>query len=507
MTQTILIRSDFFERSGAGHLKRCSILAYALQKLNFLPVIVLDKQLNFIPIDIEFPIEYLNIEFEEESDARALVKLANKYKTKTIIADSFRITESWISILHSAGMLVVVIDDLGIGSDTSLRIDYSPAAIRLEGRAVQLLGPSYFITDSPVLRPRHSVPKKMILHAGGTGNFSAAKEVYAKSIEIANDRDLSLTWLCPNETASNWVQNSGLLENNHAILDWQRGRTNLWSNYDIVVGPASTSLYEAIMQGCLGVSFPISQTQSSSRENWAPIGHTLHLTSSEVENPEIASAILSLTVDHFDKLRAALDEFAASIDGNGAQKIASIIVAMINGKTPEISIPSMESDIIRPCDIRDACNFLSARNMPHVRALSTNPKHIISWPEHLRWWLESDTERFVLISNGKAEAFFWHRPRTVNGRDYLVGGWFPSGDQPAFAAGIRVIDWQLAHCAKNFPKHTWLATINKQNSAVLALNRRYGFVNADAASLEAVNVLFPGTTDDFTILQRRARIV
>jgi spore coat polysaccharide biosynthesis predicted glycosyltransferase SpsG len=506
MTQTILIRCDLFKGSGAGHLKRCSIIAHALKKLNFSPVFVLDKQSDVIPIDISYPIEYLGSRFEEKTDALAVLRLAEKYNSPAVIADSYRITEKWISTLRSAKFLVVLIDDLGIGSDASLRVDYSPAASRIDGSALQLLGPSYFITDSPVLPSRRCKARKMILHAGGTGNFAPAKEVYAKSVEIANERDIGVTWLCPNELASNWVQKSGLQTSSHVVVGWQKGRNDLWSNFDIVVGPASTSLYEAIMQGCLGISFPISATQTSSRENWVPIGHTLHFTSSEVENPEIASAILLLAVDHFDKLRAALDEFAVSINGNGAQKIASIIVSMINGKTPEITMPPIEPDIIRPCDIRDAGTFLNARNMPHVRALSTNPKHIINWPEHLRWWLESDTERFVVSSFGQPEAFFWHRPRTIRGRDYLIGGWFPAGDQPAFAAGIRLIDWQLTHCAKYFPDHTWLATINKQNRAVLALNRRYGFVNADVESLEAVEDLFPGTTDNFTVLQRKARI-
>jgi len=506
MNQSILIRCDLFEGSGAGHLKRCSILADALKKLNFLPIFVLDKQSDVIPIDLTYPIEFLESEFEEKADSLAMLKLAKTHKTQAVIADSFRITKKWIATLQAEKILVVLIDDLGIGSNASLRIDYSPAAIRLDGNALQLLGPKYFITDSPVLRPRNPKARSMILHAGGTGNFAPAREVYAKSIEIAKDRGISVTWLSPNEWSSNWLKNSGLLANSHVILGWQRGRNNLWSNFDIVVGPASTSLYEAIMQGCLGISFPISQTQASMRENWAAIGHTLHLTSSELENPEIASAILLLAIDHFNKLRTTLDEFAINLNQDGAQKIASVIEAIIKGNAPEIALPTRKSDMIRPCDIRDACAFLNARNTPYVRALSTNPKHIISWPEHLSWWLQSDTERFVVNSSGKPLAFFWHSPRTINGRNYLIGGWFPASDQPAFAAGVRLIDWQLAHCAKYFPDHTWLATINKENRAVLALNRRYGFVNADMQSLEDLNDLFPGTTDNFIVLQRKARI-
>jgi spore coat polysaccharide biosynthesis predicted glycosyltransferase SpsG len=506
MTKTILIRCDLFKGSGAGHLKRCSIIAHALKGLNFSPIFILDKQSDFVPIDISYPIEYLESEFEEETDAIALLKLAEKYNSSIVVADSYRITEKWISILRSTKILVALIDDLGIGSKASLRIDYSPTPRSMDTSVLQLLGPSYFITDSAVLPRRNSKVTSMILHAGGNGNFTPAKDVYAKSVEIAHERDINVTWLCPNESSSNWVKKSGLLANSHTVMEWQSGRNDLWSNFDIVVGPASTSLYEAIMQGCLCISFPISQTQNSFRENWTPIGHILHLTSSEVKNPEIASAILLLAVDHFHTLRTALDEFAVSIHRDGAKKFASIVDDLRQGKNPEIALPSMEPDIIRPCDIRDACRFLNARNQPHVRALSTNPKHIISWPEHLRWWLQNDSERFVVISKGKPDTFFWHRPRAIKGRNYLIGGWFPADDQPSFVAGIRSLDWQLSYCAKYYPDHLWIATINKNNHAVLALNRRYGFVDADRASLDDLEDLFPGTTDDFTILQRKALI-
>jgi len=102
--------------------------------------------------------------------------------------------------------------------------------------------------------------------------------------------------------------------------------------------------------------------------------------------------------------------------------------------------------------------------------------------------------------------FFWHRSQTVDGRDYLIGGWFPTASQLAFATAIQVLDWQLTFCADNYPRHIWVATINVKNLAVLMLNRRYGFTDPDAHTQAVIQKLFPGTNDNFVILQRKSKL-
>ena len=42
MSEVILIRCDLYLGSGAGHLKRCSVLAKELKKSGLSPIIVLD---------------------------------------------------------------------------------------------------------------------------------------------------------------------------------------------------------------------------------------------------------------------------------------------------------------------------------------------------------------------------------------------------------------------------------------------------------------------------------
>ena len=516
MTDTVLIRCDFFPGSGAGHLKRCHVLALALRDAGFRPRLVIDDRPGELPLDPQVPIETLagGVPFDSRTDAAALVTLAHRHRAGLIVGDSYRIGADWVTDLRTAGIRVALLDDLGIGGDADLSVNYAPGAAAPSGfdpeTSVFLGGPAYFITDSPLHRAQDRVPGplRLIAHAGGTGAFDAAEPVYAAIGSVAARHGVEVSWICPDERSHARLSKSGWLSENDTLLAWRKGGVGLWSGYDIVVGPASTSLYEAVLQGALPVSFPISRTQLSGRAPWQSMGHALHLTREELDDPDTAEALLDLAVVQFQPLRAALWRHATDLDGAGARRVATAIAALVGGTMrADIGVAGRRSAAtgIRPCDLRDASGFLDGRNAPAVRALSTTPEHVIGWAEHLAWWLNGNTERFVLIGQEGPEAYIWHRARKVNGREYLVGGWFPAGNTPAFTAAVRLLDWQLQYCAERFPNHRWVATMRSENRTVVALNRRYGFVDADPEARAAAVHLFPGTTDAFTILQRDAK--
>jgi hypothetical protein len=147
-----------------------------------------------------------------------------------------------------------------------------------------------------------------------------------------------------------------------------------------------------------------------------------------------------------------------------------------------------------------------ARNSPLVRQVSTSGREI-EWIEHLNWWLDSSVERFKIGQPGKAAAYFWHRPRLINGKSYLIGGWFPAHEGPIFSAVIQLVTWQLQHCSSRYPGYIWLATISADNRAVIELNRKLGFVDASPESRADAEHLFPGTLEkNFVILERPAEI-
>ena len=504
MTRAIIVRCDFFPGSGAGHLKRCVVLANGLAAAGFSPVFALDEASEPLPFEIRFPIELVDGPFTVEGDVKAMSELTHRLSARFILVDSFRICEMWVQDLRSLGLDVFVIDDLGVGGDATLRIDYNPKPRRISGSAINLLGPKFFITDSPKLPERIAPARSIILHAGGTGNFGAGDQVYRAAATVAEDKGLDATWLCPNERALAWLDSSGCRTDSTKVIGWQSEANSLWTQYDIVVGPASTSLFEAIMQGCLPVSFPISTTQTAERETWLQLGHALHLELPDVLSYEFAEKVMELAIEKFNTLRSQLTTHSQLLDGRGVERVVAAMIKRTACEPPDISNDQPQQAHQRGCDLRDASRFLDARNSPKVRTISTNPTHIISWPEHLHWWLSETTEKFVSESELGPEAFFWHRPKIINGQNYLIGGWFPAGSQPAFTSAIRLLEWQLEHCAQKYPDHTWVATIHQDNTAVISLNRRFGFTDANSEVCKAANHLFPGISNEFVILQRKA---
>jgi len=512
MSRPLLIRCDYFEGSGVGHLRRCSTLAGALKDFELEPRLLLDSGTESLPLRATVPIDRTTVaeRFDENGDAAATIRLARQIGAVVVVVDSYRITRRWVDLVRAEGFRVAVIDDLGIGVSADLTVNYSPDAGKpsKDYEGVYLGGLDYFITNSSILAPRGTEPRMMMLHAGGTGRFAAAEPVYAAAAAMGRRYRLALTWLAPDNAAHAWLKAANLLASGDEVVGWRNDTEAIWQPYDLVVGPASTSVFEAVMQGALPISFAISETQSASRETWIRIGHPLHLTRAEANAREFAERLIALGIERHAEIRAALTQHSSALDGRGAERVARAICCLADDRRTESrSAPSQAPAAgIRACDIRDAVGWLHARNAPHVRARSTDSEHIIAWPEQLSWWLATTTQRFVVQGEGGIEAYFWHQPRRACGRDYLIGGWFPVGEKQSFAAAVRLLEWQLAHAAQQFPDHLWLATIHRSNKAVLALNRRYGFIDADDVTRAAAEALFPGTSAKFEILQRKSRV-
>ena len=84
----------------------------------------------------------------------------------------------------------------------------------------------------------------------------------------------------------------------------------------------------------------------------------------------------------------------------------------------------------------------------------------------------------------------------------MVGGWFPACNGLIFNHVMKMLLWQLSEVTKSYPDRTWLATINKKNKPVLALNLRMGFEHADPITVSHSRNIFPGTDDNFHVLTR-----
>ena len=506
---SVAVRCDCFPGSGLGHLKRCLALANALRRFELDVTLIIDALPVAARITNGVKLKLLeDFPFDEVGDAILTIEYAKSCNASHLVVDSYRITDRWIHLAQSKGLVVLAFDDLNILGAADIRVDYSPGARALGTTGIELIGPKYFVTDLCRQSPKARRPQCVIFHAGANGDFSGSVPVVSATLEVARDHGLEIAWLIANEVSRNWLETAGWLSNGDRLYRWQVNKAMNWADFDIVVGPPSTSLYEAVMQGALPISYVISDTQDDIRAGWLAIGHALHLTSRDCRSSSTLSRAMSLAVNHYSELIGELGRHSIDLDGLGANRVANALLESSSQEAPlDSSGHTREIGLaIRACVLGDAEKFLLARNAPLVRQLSTSGREI-EWIEHLNWWFGESVERFVVSQGEGVAAYFWHRPKSLNGRHYLVGGWFPACEGPIFGVAIQLITWQLQHCSSRYPGHVWLATISSENRAVIGLNRRLGFVDAGPESRADAERLFPGTlARGSVILERPADI-
>jgi hypothetical protein len=445
--------------------------------------------------------------FDEERDATVLMKLASSLLATHVIIDSYRVTNRWVQATQSRGFFVSAFDDQNALSAADLRINYSPGARRLGTGALELVGPQYFVTDTTRKERRCSKPRSIIFHVGGNGEFPQSSSVIGPLVMSARRLGLETHWLIAHDQSRTWLDSSGWLSEGDHLHAWQVVTPMDWSPFDIVVGPPSTSLFEAIMHGVLPISFVVSETQKDERSEWLSIGHGLHLTRADCQDGAVIGETIGFAVRHYARLTGELGEYAGCLDGLGARRVAEVMCSTVPQKAPEDHESGVKSEFgapVRRCRFGDAEAFRAARNAPLVRELSTSNREI-PWLEHLNWWLATSNEKFVFEKDGSPLAYFWHSSRSIVDKRYLVGGWFPAREGPMFGVAVQLLTWQLQYCRGKYPDHTWLATIDAGNRAVIELNRRLGFVDPGPASRADAERLFPGTlSGNFVVLERQA---
>ena len=508
MSNEIILRCDYFQGSGIGHLKRTSILSSALQKRGYRTVVLTDDDppsVNTFNLEVVYKrIPFQN--FNELDDAKFILNLANLRDVKIIIGDSYRISRKWVKKLQDNGLKVILLDDFNKDFGADLSINYTPQNkfCRSSTFHEQIRGPEFFLTDSKLSKNREVSQKSIVAHAGGNGDYSKAEIIYSNLASFSDKEGIEVDWICPNLSSLKTLKKIININENDKILSWQKDSSNFWSNYQIVVGPASTSLYEAIIQGTLPISFPISKTQCTELNDWLSLGHSLHLNNKEKENSYCINLIFELAINNYYELLNILSEHSKVLDGNGVQRVIASIEALI--KNSKNSFFKKETKFFKKgvfkCSIEDSEAFLKARNSKRVREMSTNPNHIIYWPEHLKWWLNSEIDKYLYLGNlSFPEAFFWVRKWKIYNKYYLTAGWFPSCENTSFTSILKILDWQVKFYSKRCKNYTWIATVKRSNKAAIAINRRVGFLDAGNDAYEVLPILFPNTDKDFKVFE------
>ena len=404
-------------------------------------------------------------------------------------------------------MKVLGIDELGVLNNLDLSINYTPYKYsESETRKTKnhLVGPKYFITKSQKLYFKNSKVKKIVAHAGGNGDYSKVKNIYIALDLISKKLSISVDWICPNKISLKSLKDVISIPSKDRVIDWITGSNSLWAPYDMVVGPSSTSVYEAIMQGSLPLSFPINKTQLTDREDWLSIGHALHMNNNDLGNLSLIKNLIEIAIKNNILFLKNLANYSSKLDGKGTEKIVNKIESFIDENNKDkLTLRNYKFLVngINECPFFLAESFLKARNSPNVRNMSTDRNHIISWPEHLNWWLNGKAKKYFLVEESIPTAYFWVKTWQLKDGNFITAGWFPASNTTNIFSILKVMDWQINYFAKKYPGFIWISTIKDSNKGAMALNKRFGFVPANKSTLKVIPLLYPGTNKNFKVFE------
>ena len=264
-------------------------------------------------------------------------------------------------------------------------------------------------------------------------------------------------------------------------------------NFDIIAGPSGTMTYEAISSGTLPFSFPLKNDGRDSMISWNLLGNIMHLNHYEKNKREIILDTWDFIFRNFKKLSQNLKK--SHLVKNNSTKVVDNILKYYNNRSLLFSIENLVSSKfkIKNAGLDYTRSFLISRNRPKVREVSSNPKHIISWNEHLNWWLNKNVKKFVLVNSDSLPlAYHWVKKLKINEKhQIIISGWFPDkNEKNMLKVSHDILTHQKKFIMKNYRNCKWIININKNNLLSIRMNKELGFLSASKKSKVLAKKIF-----------------
>ena len=146
---------------------------------------------------------------------------------------------------------------------------------------------------------------------------------------------------------------------------------------------------------------------------------------------------------------------------------------------------------------------MESRNSKISRSASFNPRHIITWPEHLNWWLDKNILKYKIKKNNITLAYYWVSKKNDNFGTFVQSGWFLEKNisiQNDLSSKLKIsyvaLKFQLLTVKKVYKEMPWIVTMRKKNIFVKFLNKNLGFKNASELSLVRAKNTYSNTEFD-----------
>lgn len=498
MIKKIAIHCDLSNSSGLGHLSRMKNLSRELEKKNSKCYFLFhNKNKKYI---IKHTKKLRIIFFSKQNKITSIKNILLENNFSMLVLDSYENNLLLEKILVKKGFFVVSVDD-------HLRDHFSNIVInnRIEEdnfhnkkpNQIWLIGSKYILVTrniKKIKKPHYKSKRlKLLLHAGGSSSYKYIKEFTHATLDAINKYNLDASVICTSSDSKNYIKKiSGKYSNSSKlkILPFIKNLSRKVKDYDLVAGPSGTTTFESIMAGTVPFSVPIKNDGRDSVNSWNSLGHLAHLTSVEKKNKVILKDMWSSIITNYDMLLNLLSKNSKQLDGLGPKRLAEKIIFYFKNSTKKFANTNVKkkNDLIfsKKCKIFDIRYFLKARNQKLVRRMSTSSR-IITWPEHINWWLKSDIKKFKLIKGGYTVGYHWCKINKDNKGKFVTSAWFLSKNEPDKLQIVNeVLKLQSKLVKKIYKNSIWIISMKKNNKFVQRLNSKFGFYQATDSSISRI---------------------
>ena len=193
------------------------------------------------------------------------------------------------------------------------------------------------------------------------------------------------------------------------------------------------------------------------------------------------------------------------IDGQGPHRISKLIIENFNKKNLKknfYSKPTTKKITVNECKLYDARNFMNTRNEKSNRNVSTNPKHIIKWPEHVNWWLNFKIKKYKITNDDKTLGFHWLKANKDKMGLFLTSGWIIRKDAiDKLKISLKILESQLILAKQNYRNFKWIVITKNENKFVISFNLKIGFKKASLKTAERASNIFNIDLKEYRVME------
>lgn len=509
----VIIICDFNKNSGFGHLTRMKSLAKPFEKNSCQVKFIFEKKYkNFNSKYLTgYNDEYLNFELTKYSNK--IFNYLKKNLTDIIIFDSYYIDQNLKKKLYK-DFFIVSIDDKIQRHKSHLTFN-SREGLNEENLntkyTVWKTGKKFLLFGKTKRKNKiNNQIKKVLIHAGGSSVFNYFRILLIETINFLNKKNVKLYLLCKNNHTKlkieKYIKKQILASDKIFFIYNNKDFSKNINEFDVIVGPSGITTYEALASNVLPLSFPIFDDGRDNMYNWNLMGNIFYLSKFEITNKKIINGIWNFIFNNYELVLKNLENKSKQIKNNSTNVFKEIIQTY--HKPKKIYIPRNLKKFhykIKNAEFDHIRLFLQSRNNLSVRKISSNPNHIISFSEHLNWWINKSVKKFVVINHKNIPvAYHWIKLNKISQKKIITSGWFPNqNDKNALKSANVIVKHQKKFIKENYKGSTWVININKKNLFSLKLNHEIGFKKPNKVTEKIAKEIFKINLKNFDILEMK----